>query len=385
MKQMLDGIKVLDFTSTVAGAGAGAMMADYGASVLKIEPPTGDPLRAMPPLMDGVSLTHCWFNRGKQSLVLDLQKAEDVETVRRMMKNADVVIEDGAPGAMAKLGLDYETVSKDNPGLIYCSVTPFGQKGPYRDKVGNDLMVQALSGIMEITGEMGGLPEKHGTPVGDYAGSQSAYSSIVAALCWRRKSGEGQYIDVSTMHILVWLNSAVDRINVNVYTTREGNHHPALSPFGLFYGNNGQSVIICALNPKIWTSICNIIGHPEYIDDPRYSTVSQRTANRFEVVEILETWLKTFDNIQDAIKLLEAGNVPCCQVYGVREVLSDPHYMDPEVAWFIQVPTPTSLQARGKASYLGHNTNAKFSKAPGTVGQAPDLGEHTDAVLAQFG
>ena len=194
----------------------------------------------------------------------------------------------------------------------------------------------------------------------------------------------GEYIDVSTMRILVWLNSAVDRINVNVYTTREGNHHPALSPFGLFYGNNGQSVIICALNPKIWTSICNTIGHPEYVDDPRYCSVSQRTANRFEVVEILETWLKTFDNIQDAIKLLEAGNVPCCQVYGVREVLSDPHYTDPEVAWFIQVPTPTSLQAKGKASYLAHNTNARFSKTPGTVGQAPDLNEHSADFLARF-
>lgn len=384
MKQMLDGIKVLDFTTTVAGAGAGAMMADYGASVLKIESPAGDPLRTMSPMMEGVSLTHCWFNRGKQSLVLDFQRSEDLETARALMEKADVVIEDSCPGTMSNWKLDYETASARNPRLIYCSVTPFGQKGPYSKKAGNDLMVQALSGVMEITGEQDGPPEKHGTPVGDYAASQSAYSSIVAALCWRKKSGMGEYIDVSTMRILVWLNSAVDRINVNVYTTREGNHHPALSPFGLFYGNNGQSVIICALNPKIWTSICNTIGHPEYVDDPRYCSVSQRTANRFEVVEILETWLKTFDNIQDAIKLLEAGNVPCCQVYGVREVLSDPHYTDPEVAWFIQVPTPTSLQAKGKASYLAHNTNARFSKTPGTVGQAPDLNEHSADFLARF-
>ena len=384
MKQMLDGIKVLDFTTTVAGAGAGAMMADYGASVLKIESPAGDPLRTMSPMMEGVSLTHCWFNRGKQSLVLDFQRSEDLETARALMEKADVVIEDSCPGTMSNWKLDYETASARNPRLIYCSVTPFGQKGPYSKKAGNDLMVQALSGVMEITGEQDGPPEKHGTPVGDYAASQSAYSSIVAALCWRKKSGMGEYIDVSTMRILVWLNSAVDRINVNVYTTREGNHHPALSRCGLFYGNNGESVIICALNPKIWTSICNTIGHPEYVDDPRYCSVSQRTANRFEVVEILETWLKTFDNIQDAIKLLEAGNVPCCQVYGVREVLSDPHYTDPEVAWFIQVPTPTSLQAKGKASYLAHNTNARFSKTPGTVGQAPDLNEHSADFLARF-
>lgn len=384
MKQMLDGIKVLDFTATVAGAGAAAMLADYGASVLKIEPPGGDPLRAMSPRMEGVSLTHCWFNRGKQSLVLDFRRAEDVETARSLMEKADVVIEDSRPGTMARWGLDYEHAAARNPGLIYCAVTWFGQKGPYSRKAGNDLMAQAMSGVMEITGEQDGPPEKHGTPVGDYAASQSAYSSIVAALCWRRKSGLGQFVDVAVMRILVWLNSAVDRINVNVYTTREGNHHPALSPFGLFYGSHGQSVIICALNAKIWTSICNIIGHPEYIDDPRYASVSQRTANRFEVVELLETWLKTFDNIQDAIRLLEEGSVPCCQVYGVREVLSDPHYTDPEVGWLIQAPTPTSLQAKGKASYLAHGTNAKFSKAPGTIGRAPDLNEHTGEFLARF-
>ena len=385
MKQMLADIKVLDLTTTVAGAGAAAMLADYGATVVKAEAPGGDPLRKIPPFLEGESLVHCWFNRGKQSVILDLESEEDVATIRNIMTKVDVVVEDCKPGYLAGKGLGYDQVSKDNPGLIYCSVTPFGQTGPYRDKEGNDLMAQALSGVMEITGEMDGPPEKHGTPVGDYAASQSAYSAIVAALCLRFKTGEGQAIDVSTMRNLIWLNSAVDRVNVNVYTTREGNHHPALSPFGLFYGNNGQSVIICGLNAKIWSSLCNIIGHPEYIDDPRYSTVSQRTANRFEVVEMLETWLKTFDNIQDAIKLLEAGNVPSCQVYGAREVFSDPHYTDPEVGWLVQAPTPTSLQAKGKATYLTHSTNAKFSKTPGSIKQAPDLGEHAPSLMEQLG
>ncbi|OUO13639.1 hypothetical protein B5F94_09930 [Flavonifractor sp. An4] len=385
MKQMLSDIKVLDLTTTVAGAGAAAMLADYGALVVKVEGPDGDPLRKMPPFLEGESLVHCWFNRGKQSVVLDLETERDVAVLGQMMNGADVVVEDFKPGYLAQKGLGYDAVSAANPGLIYCSVTPFGQTGPYRDKEGNDLMSQALSGVMEITGEMDGPPEKHGTPVGDYAASQSAYSAIVAALCLRLKTGEGQAIDVSTMRNLIWLNSAVDRINVNVYTTREGNHHPALSPFGLFYGNNGQSVIICGLNAKIWSSLCHIIGHPEYIDDPRYSTVSQRTANRFEVVEMLETWLKTFDNIQDAIKLLEEGNVPSCQVYGAKEVFSDPHYTDAQVGWLVQAPTPTSLQAKGKATYLTHSTNAKFSKTPGKIGQAPDLGEHDSAVTAQLG
>lgn len=385
MKQMLADIKVLDLTTTVAGAGAAAMLADYGATVVKAEAPGGDPLRKIPPFLEGESLVHCWFNRGKQSVILDLESEEDVATIRNIMTKVDVVVEDCKPGYLAGKGLGYDQVSKDNPGLIYCSVTPFGQTGPYRDKEGNDLMAQALSGVMEITGEMDGPPEKHGTPVGDYAASQSAYSAIVAALCLRFKTGEGQAIDVSTMRNLIWLNSAVDRVNVNVYTTREGNHHPALSPFGLFYGNNGQSVIICGLNAKIWSSLCNIIGHPEYIDDPRYSTVSQRTANRFEVVEMLETWLKTFDNIQDAIKLLEAGNVPSCQVYGAREVFSDPHYTDPEVGWLVQAPTPTSLQAKGKATYLTHSTNAKFSMTPGSIKQAPDLGEHAPSLMEQLG
>lgn len=385
MKQMLEGITVLDFTTATAGAGSAAMLADYGALVIKVESPSGDPCRSMPPLLKGVSLTHCWFNRGKKSVVLDLEDPAGAAAARKLIDRADVVVEDFLPGTMAKYGLDYESVSKDHSELVYCSVTTFGQTGPYRALPGNDLMAQALSGVMEITGEADGAPEKHGSALSDLAGAQSAYSAIVAALCSREEDSLGQYIDISTMRILIWLNSAIDRINVGVYTTREGNHHPALSPFGLFYGTKGQSVVICGLNAKIWSSLCSIMGRPELIEDPKYSTVSQRTANRFEVVDIIEGWLRTFDDIQEAIKLLEAGNVPSCQVYGTREVLSDPHYTDPEVGWLIQAPAPESLKRKGVQTYLTHSTNAKFSKTPGSVKQAPDLGEHTSEVLNGFG
>lgn len=385
MKQMLEGLTVLDLSTTIACAGAGAMLADYGANVIKIESSEGDPLRKMSPFLEGVSLTHCWFNRGKRSVALGLNKPEDVAVIKTaLMPKADVLLEDFPPGFMDSIGLGYAEAAKDNAMLVYCSVTPFGQTGPYRDKPGNDLIVQAMSGVMEITGEKDGPPAKHGSALGDYAGAQSAYASILSALACREDTGEGQYIDVSTMRILIWLNSAIDRFNLGIYSTREGNHHPSLSPFGLFYGKDGQSVIITALNAKIWTNICNVIGHPEYSDDPRFSTVSARTERRFEVVEILETWLKSFDDIQDAIKQLEALSIPCCQVYGTRELLSDPHYTNAEVAWLIQASTPASLQKKGIKTYLTHNTSAKFSKMPGCVGQAPDLGEHTKSVLSEF-
>lgn len=385
MQKIFEGTTVLDFSVTEAGAGAAALMADYGATVIKIESPAGDPCRNLSPKFEGESLIHCWLNRGKKSLVLDIADPTGAAVAKKLMEKADVVVESFMPGFMDSLGLGYSQITASNPGLVYCSVTTFGQQGPYRNKRGNDLMAQALSGIMAITGEAEGPPEKHGVDLGNLAGAQSAYGAISAALCQRLNSGEGQYIDVSTMRILIWLNSAVDRVNAGVYSRREGNHHPALSPFGLFYGNNGQSVIICALNPKIWNSICGLIGHPEYEADPRYSSVSARTANRFEVIKMLETWLKTFDSIEEPMELLSKANVPSCQVYGMREVLVDKHYTHPEVGWLIDAPCPDSLQAKGAKTYRTCGTNVTMSVTSGVIGKAPDLGQHSVQVLREAG
>ena len=385
MQQMLENVKVLDFSVTVAGSQAAGMLADFGADVIKIEKPDGgDPCRELSPFMKGVSLMHCFYNRGKQSVTLDLNNEKHREIVRKMAAEADVILESFQPGAMKAWGLDYAAVAGINPRVIYCSVTPFGQNGPYAQKQGNDLICQALSGIMSITGDPNSVPLKHGTPVSDLAGAENAYALIVGALAERLNSGKGQYIDVATMRMCIVLNSAIDQVNFNSYRNREGNHHPTLSPFGLFMGNGG-GVIITALNAKLWNSLCNAIGKPELEEDPRFSTLASRVENRQLVAGVIEDWLKTFDNLQDAIDLIDKAGIPCCQVYTAKDVVTDPHYTSPEVGWFTYVEAPESLKKQGVQKLFTHNTNAKFYQNPGEVKQAPDLGEHNIQVLKRYG
>ena len=385
MKQMLEGIRVLDFSTTPAGAQTGGMLADFGAEVIKIEAPDGgDPCRKLSPFMHGVSLMHCFYNRGKKSVTLDLNNAAHREVVKKMAADADVVLESFDPGRMKEWGLDYEAVSAINPSVVYCSVTTFGQKGPYAGKKGNDLIAQALSGIMHITGDPASLPLKHGTPMADLAGAENAYALILGALAERLSSGKGQYIDAATMRMCIVLNSAVDRVNFNIYSNREGNHHPTLSPFGLFMGKD-SGVIITALNAKLWNSLCDAMGKPELKEDPQFKELSSRVENRQLVASVIEDWLKTFDNLQDAIDLIDKAGVPCCQVYTVKDVVTDPHYTSPEVGWFTYVEAPESLKKQGVEKLFTHSTNAKFYQNPGQIKQAPDLGQYNEEVLSRYG
>lgn len=385
MKPMLEGIKVLDFSVNPGGAQAAGMMADYGAQVIKIEHPEGgDACRRLAPYMHGVSLMHCFYNRGKQSVTLDLNLEEHRIIAKKLAADSDVIIEDFQPGQMKEWGLDYASVAAENPKIVYCSVTTFGQKGPYAHRKGNDLIAQALSGVMHITGDPKGVPQKHGTPMADLAGAENAYALIVGALAERLSSGLGQYIDVATMRMCVMLNSAVDRVNFNIYSNREGNHHATLSPFGLFMGNDG-GVIITALNAKLWNALCEAMGQPELREDPRFVTLADRVENRQLVVEVIEAWLKSFADLEDAIRLIDQAGVPCCRVYTTKDVVTDPHYTSPEVGWFTRAEAPESLKRQGVAELFTHSTNARFYENPGQVRQAPDLGQHNQDILGRYG
>ena len=279
MEQALGGVNVLDFSDGMAGGLAASICADFGAEVIKVEKPGGNSCRKMEPFVDGVSLVDSRVNRGKKSIVLDMQRAEDVKTAADLAKKTDVLIEDFSPGRMEALGLGYTSLAVKNPGLIYCSVTPYGQKGPDAHKPANELMVQALAGVMGTTGETGKTPQAHGFAMGDFAAGQTAYGSIVAALCYRLAEGKGQSIDVSIVRSLLFFNSAVERMSLGAYAGLEGNHHPTISPFGIFNGNKGQSVVICALNAKLWNALCTLMERPELAEDPRFVTVGQRAKN----------------------------------------------------------------------------------------------------------
>lgn len=382
MADALEGIRVLDFTTNAAGPVSGGMLADYGAEVIKIERPgTGADERNFGVQVEpGKSMLSAWFNRGKKSVTLDLKDPDAIALILKMVPDFDVLIENNRPGVMDRLGLGYEKLHELNPKLIYCSVTAFGQQGPYAKKPGYDLIAQAMSGMMDITGEKNGPPTKHGTTLGDYFGGCNAFSAIVTALVYQQRTGLGQHIDVSLLQGLLYLNSTVDYLNVGQFVRRQGNHHSALSPYGLFQGKNDQSIIIGAVSPKMWTSLCAVMGQPALAEDPRYDGLQKRVRAQEEVIIIIETWLRTFEDINDALKLLEAAGVPCCKVYTNKDVLADPHVRNQNL--FVEVATPCDVT---RETYLARNCNAKLSETPGVIKPGPALGEHNHEVLERYG
>ena len=382
MADALEGIRVLDFTTNAAGPVSGGMLADYGAEVIKIERPgTGADERNFGVQVEpGKSMLSAWFNRGKKSVTLDLKDPDAIALILKMVPDFDVLIENNRPGVMDRLGLGYEKLHELNPKLIYCSVTAFGQQGPYAKKPGYDLIAQAMSGMLYITGEKNGPPMKHGTTLGDYFGGCNAFSAIVTALVYQQRTGLGQHVDVSLLQGLLYLNSTVEYLNVGQFVRRQGNHHSALSPYGLFQGKNDQSIIIGAVSPKMWTSLCAVMGQPALAEDPRYDGLQKRVRAQEEVIIIIETWLRTFEDINDALKLLEAAGVPCCKVYTNKDVLADPHVRNQNL--FVEVATPSDVT---RETYLARNCNAKLSETPGVIKPGPALGEHNHEVLERYG
>jgi len=382
MKNMLEGLKVIDVTTNMAGPLAAAMLADYGADVIHIEKPIlGDDARAYPPKVDNISLAHCWINRGKKSVVLDLKDPVAIDIIKKMVADADVLVESNRPGVMKRLGLDYETIKQIKPDIVYCSVSAFGQTGPYAAKAGYDVIAEAFSGFMHLTGYPDGPPMKTNIAIGDILGAVNAFGSIMTALYYRQNTGIGQHIDVSLARGLLYANTPFDRLNIGVSEKRTGNHDPALNPYGVYEGSNGQSVVIAAISSNLWEKLCRIIGREDMINDPRYSENSLRAKNQQEIIPVIEDWLKKFENIQDAIALLDEAGIPCIKVYSNDDIAKDPHAI--ECGWLVEAPVQNGITSMTK--YLTRNVIATFSEAPGTIKKAPALGEHNYEVLSKYG
>ena len=382
MKNMLEGIRVLDFSANAAGPSCAAVFADYGAEVVKIEKPkVGNDERTYGIRMDDVSLLGAWLNRGKKSITLDLKDSESVELIKKMVLNFDVIIESGRPGVMEKLGLGYETIHAINPKLVYCSVSAFGQKGPYAKKPGYDVLAQGMSGLMHITGEPDGAPMKSGTTLSDYVGGINAFGSVMAALRYAEKTGIGQHVDIALLMTMIYLNGAVEYLNVGIDVNRTGNVHSTLSPYGLYQGNHGQSIILAVVSPKLWAMFCELMGRPDMIDDPKFNNLNARRENRKKLDKIVEDWLKTFDDIQLATDMLDKAGIPSCKVLDNKGVVNDVHVKDQE--YLVDVPTPNNVTS--KETFFARNCLAKFSETPGTIRQAPVVGENNYEVLKEYG
>jgi CoA:oxalate CoA-transferase len=380
MKNIFDGLRVVDFTSNAAGPVSTAYLADFGAEVLKIERPgVGDDIRAFPPSLDGTGIPYLWLNRGKKSLVLDMTDPEGLGIARKLIASADIVVESFKPGTMEKFGLDYLSLKEINPTLIMCSVSAFGQTGPYSHKPGYDIVAQALSGFMDLTGEADGAPTRAGFVLGDYAAGVHAYGAIVSALYHRKCTGVGQHVDIALLDCLVSFNGLIEPAATGRKPTRTGNHHSMLAPFGLFNGSNG-SVIIGAPNPKLWTLLCNVMGKGEMAKDPLFATGPDRIKNMDKLIELVETWLKTFSDIAEPLELIDQAGIPCAKVNTTAEVLEDEQLK--ARGMIAELETPDGLPTR---KIIARGNPFKFSEVKAVLKKPPVLGQHQDEILQSVG
>lgn len=374
MRNMLHEMKVIDFTTNVAGPTCTGLLADYGATVIKVEQPKGgDDNRNFPPIIDGQGIIHCWCNRGKKSITLDIKDPEGINIAKKLIENADVVVESYRPGIMAKFGMDYEALKKIKSDIIYCSISAYGLTGPYSNRPGYDLIAQGVSGMMDLNGDPEGPPYKSGVTVGDNWAGLNAYGAIVTAWYHRIKTGEGQQIDAPLIQNLVWHNPTVLDYNTGVYGTRTGNDHPEFSPYGVFNGREDQYAVICITENKMWDDLCELMGRNEL----KSMDNALRLKERKFVTHCIEEWLKNFDDIKIPLERIEKAGIPCCKVFSTREVWYDQQFNDEK--WLIEVKMPDDITSM--PIWKTRNVPASFSKTPGSVGQSPVLGQNNHEIL----
>jgi crotonobetainyl-CoA:carnitine CoA-transferase CaiB-like acyl-CoA transferase len=379
-KGPLDGVKVLELCQVMAGPTCGMLLADLGADVVKVEKlPGGDDTRAYDnPQVNGESAAFLAMNRNKRSIALDLKQPAGQEALKRLVRGADVLVENFRKGTMEKFGLGYDTLRAINSSLIYCAITGYGRTGPYADKGGFDLVAQGASGLMSITGEPGREPVKCGPPVCDINGGMLGALGIVAAYVHRLKTGEGQMVDTSLLeagiHTTFW-HSAI-YFATGVAPAPTGSAHVLSAPYQAFPTRDGW-VTIGGANPANWVRLARMMELPGLLDDARFKTNSDRMQNRAALFEILaqKTRARTTEEL---VAALDTAGIPAGPVNTIGEMLADPHVLAREMV--IETVHPVA----GPTKALG--LPIKFTGTPGGVRRpAPRLGEHTREVLREAG
>jgi len=373
----LDGIRVLDVTQALFGPFATMLMSDLGAEVIKVErPEIGELARGNGPFVRGVSTYFASINRGKKSVALNLTTVQGKDIFLKLVEKSDVLVENFVPGTMRKLGLDYETVKGHNPKIIYVEGSGFGQYGPYAKKKAFDLIVQAMGGIMSITGEPGGSPIRPGVSYGDIAAALFLCVATLAALHARSVSGQGQVIDIAMLdcQVAVLENAFVRYLNTGEIPCALGTRHPVVTPFQVFPTKDGY-VAITVMGTQ-WPLFCAAIDRIDIMDDPRFETGWLRTQNYRELEPILTEAIKT-RTTQEWITELENAGIPCGPVNTIGQVASDPQVA--ARGMFIELHHPKA------GNFKVVNTPFKFSETPCRVTPTfPDLGEHTEEVFCHL-
>jgi formyl-CoA transferase len=376
----LDGILVADFSRVLSGPWCTMTLGDLGADVVKIERPgTGDETRGWgPPFAGGESAYYLSTNRNKRSVALDLARPDHRKAAERLIARADVVIENFRPGTMDRLGFGEEACRALNAGVVYASITGFGLTGPARDRPGYDFTVQGIGGVMSITGETTGEPQKVGVAIADITAGLYCAIGILAALRDRDKRGEGQRVHVSLLGTQVaWLaNQASNFLNGGVEPTRMGNAHPNIVPYQVFHASDGPFIIAVA-NETIWRRFCAVTGRDDLARDPRFATNADRVANRFGLAGDLERMFATRPRAEWLAEL-GAGEVPCAPINSIAEVFADEQVR--ALGLVEDVPHPTAVNVKLVRSPI------ELSPEPASIRRAPPLlGEHTLEVLAELG
>lgn len=387
MTAPLQGIKVVELARILAGPWIGQTLADLGADVIKVESPQGDDTRGWgPPFLkdeDGEDRDAAYFhscNRGKRSISVDFRTEEGQEIVRRLVADADIVVENFKVGGLAKYGLDHDSLSAVNPKLIYCSVTGFGQDGPYAHRAGYDFMIQGMGGIMDLTGDPDGPPQKIGVAFADIFTGLYGVIGILAALRRRDQTGEGEWVDMALLdaQVAVLANQALNYFVSGKAPKRLGNAHPNIVPYQVFPTKDGH-LIIAVGNDGQFRRLCVVLGLPELAEDPKFATNPARVASRTELVAILEA--ETAARLRDdLLAALELESVPAGPINSVEDVFNDAQVQHRGMK--VELPA-NGLETAHVASV---RTPIAFKNGQLVLKTAaPGLGEHTEEILAELG
>jgi len=374
----LDGLKVLDITQVMAGPFCAMMLADLGADVIKVEPPSGDSTRQMPGASGTDSPSFNALNRGKRSIVLDLKSGAGRDALVRLARASDILIENYRPGVMDAFGLGYAALAKENPRLVYASISGYGQTGPDRAKGGFDLIAQGVSGIMSITGEAGRAPVKAGVPLTDLGAGLFALVGILAALEYRHRSGAGQHVDTSLVDAGVALSvwEATEYFAGLGVPQALGSAHRLIAPYQAIRCADGY-ITLGAANERLFRRLCEVLGHPEWAAMPEFADSATRLRNRQRLTDRIEE-ITTTRPCAHWLELLDANDIPCGPINDYARVFADPQVVARGMVVDTDHPTLGRLKTLGSP--------LKLSATPPQVGRpAPRLGEHTAEVLREAG
>lgn len=371
----LTDLLVLDVTRVLAGPFAGMILADLGARVIKVEMPgRGDDARAFGPFRDGVSAYFASVNRGKLGLTLNLKTSEGKAIFMRLAEQADVLLENYRPGVMERLGLDYESLRPLNPRLIYATVSGFGHSGPYSRRPAYDAVIQAMGGIMSITGQEGGPPARVGVSIADLTAALCAVIGVLGALYHRHSTGQGQMVDVAMLDCLVGiLENALARFFVSgEIPGRLGTRHPSITPFQAFDTADGQ-VVLAIGNDQLWERFCHVVGGDGFCDDPRFRTNDLRSCNHAELEPLVAAIVRRHSTAW-WLENMEREGIPCGPINTVADLATDPQLLAREMIQTVTDPEAGPMRMAGVPIKLSHT--------PGAIaGPAPRLGQHTEEVL----